>query len=102
MRHGILGSNNLNNRYLRNRVFARTERPRVCNLVRRYLSRPAEDSYHTTVDRFEMNNLGSDPKFADVKARLCVELYRWLPGQGGSEGRRSTATSAAGGQGWRA
>jgi uncharacterized sulfatase len=51
-------------------------------LVRRYITRPAEELYHTAEDAFEMTNLAHDPKYADMKARLGAELDRWLAVQG--------------------
>jgi len=79
---GTQGGGELNNPYWGTWVFVTPERPRAYNLVKRYMSRPAEELYHTSADPFEMTNLAADPKHAEVKARLSAELDRWLVAQG--------------------
>lgn len=51
-------------------------------LVKRYMSRPAEELYHTAVDRSELNNLINISEHAAIQAKLSKELDRWLTDQG--------------------
>jgi uncharacterized sulfatase len=44
--------------------------------------RPAEELYDLSRDPGETNNLADDPKLADVKSRLAVELDGWMRQQG--------------------
>jgi len=50
--------------------------------VRRYYHRPAEELYAISEDKYEWNNLASDPKFAEVKAELRGQLDAWKLAQG--------------------
>jgi uncharacterized sulfatase len=79
---GTQGNGELNNPYWGTWVFSSADHPETYRLVKRYMTRPAEELYHTTEDAFEMNNLAGDPKYADIKARLSAELNRWLAEQG--------------------
>jgi uncharacterized sulfatase len=79
---GTEGNGELNNPYWGTWVFTSADRPETYRLVQRYMTRPAEELYHTTEDAFEMKNLAGDSKFADIKARLSGELDRWLAEQG--------------------
>ncbi len=72
----------LNNPYWATWLFTASAKPETYHLVKRYMSRPAEELYHTRDDRYEMNNLADDPKFAGIKQRLSTELDRWLKSQG--------------------
>ncbi len=56
--------------------------PHTYRLVKRYMSRPAEQLYHTKADPYEMTNLANDPAQAKVKARLSAELDKWMASQG--------------------
>lgn len=81
----LMGSENkgeLNNPYWATWLFTSPNRPKTYHLVKRYLSRPAEELYHTRDDRYEMDNLAADPKFSEIKQRLSAELDRWLKTQG--------------------
>ncbi len=40
--------------------------------------RPAEELYDITADPWEINNLADSAEYADVKARLSLELDRWM------------------------
>lgn len=79
---GIQGKGELNNPYWGTWVFASADRPQAYQLVKRYMSRPAEELYHTTKDPYEMENLAANPQCAEVKAKLAAELDRWMAGQG--------------------
>lgn len=50
--------------------------------VRRYYHRPAEELYAISEDTYEWTNLAGDPKFADVKSELKVQLDAWMSAQG--------------------
>ena len=62
-------------------VFSATENPRNLMLVERFVTRPAEELYHTAQDRVEQKNLINDPAAAEVKARLSAALDRYLKDQ---------------------
>ena len=62
-------------------VFSATENPKHLRLVERFISRPAEELYHTAQDRFEMTNLAADPAHAETKARLAAALDKSLKDQ---------------------
>jgi N-sulfoglucosamine sulfohydrolase len=79
---GTQGTGELNNPYWGTWVFTAADHPKTYGLVKRYMTRPAEELYHTAEDAFEMNNLAGDSKYADIKARLSAELDRWLAAQG--------------------
>ena len=69
------------NPYLGSWVFSATENPKHLRLVERFISRPAEELYHTAQDRFEMTNLAADPAHAETKARLAAALDKSLKDQ---------------------
>jgi N-sulfoglucosamine sulfohydrolase len=79
---GIQGTGELNNVYWGTWLFNSAERPGNYRLIKRYMTRPAEELYHTTADHFEMQNLAGDAKFAEIKTRLSNELDRWMRSQG--------------------
>jgi uncharacterized sulfatase len=62
-------------------VFSATENPRNLMLVERFVTRPAEELYHTAQDRLEQKNLINDPAATEVKARLSAALDRYLKDQ---------------------
>jgi uncharacterized sulfatase len=83
---GIQGNAVLNNPYWPTWVATAWDRPETYRLVKRYMSRPPEELYHTAADPYEMRNLllgdaGTDPRTGKTKARLCAELDRWLASQ---------------------
>lgn len=81
----LMGSENkgeLNNPYWATWLFTSPVNAETYHLVKRYMSRPPEELYHTKADRYEMTNLAADPKFAEIKQRLSAELDRWLKSQG--------------------
>ncbi|HLU48393.1 MAG TPA: sulfatase [Planctomycetota bacterium] len=55
---------------------------RTHRLVKRYLSRPREELYHTAKDPFEFESLVNETAHADILAKLRGELDRWLGEQG--------------------
>ncbi|NIP94000.1 MAG: sulfatase, partial [Akkermansiaceae bacterium] len=71
---GWKGEGKLNNPYWSTWVGEAWNDPHTYKVVRRYLSRPAEELYHTAEDPYEMHNLAGDPKHAPIKAKLGVEL----------------------------
>ncbi len=56
--------------------------PRLASRVEWLFHRPAEELYDLESDAYEMKNLGDDPKFADLKARLREQLDAWMTQQG--------------------
>ena len=79
---GMQGGGGLNNPYWATWVGEAWNNPRTYQLVKRYTYRPAEELYDTGADPYELNNLASDPQFAEVKTRLGAELDRWMTAQG--------------------
>jgi len=56
--------------------------PKLAERVKWLLHRPAEELYDLAADPFDVKNLVSDPKYADVRARLARELDAWMAQQG--------------------
>jgi uncharacterized sulfatase len=54
----------------------------AAKLVERYERRPAEELYHLESDPYEMNNLASDPAYADDLSKLRDKLNAWRIRQG--------------------
>ncbi|MEZ6131352.1 MAG: sulfatase [Planctomycetaceae bacterium] len=79
---GIKGDGGLNNPYWHTWTWNAQEDPATYQLVKRYMLRPPEQFYHTTTDRYEMNNLAGDPSVQDRKQQLAAELDRWMTAQG--------------------
>ncbi len=79
---GIQGAGVLNNPYWPTWIADAWNNPDTYRLVKRYMSRPAEELYNTAIDPYEMTNLASDPKYSEVKTKLIAELDRWLAAQG--------------------
>ncbi|QDU36981.1 Choline-sulfatase [Maioricimonas rarisocia] len=79
---GMRGDGSLNNPYWSTWVRDSWENPHIYMLVKRYMSRPAEQLYLTADDPYEMTNLAGDPAHAEVQARLSAELDRWMKEQG--------------------
>ena len=50
-------------------------------LMDKFHHRPAEELYRVDKDPYELTNLAADPKFANAKKRLRVELQRWMAEQ---------------------
>ena len=79
---GSKGDGSLNNPYWSTWIFEAWNDPKAYELVKRYTRRPPEELYHTAIDPFEINNLASDPNFAEIKKRLSHELDAWMKAQG--------------------
>jgi uncharacterized sulfatase len=79
---GWSGEGQLNNPYWATWVREAWADRRTYDLVKRYLSRPSEELYHTADDPYELANLADDPACASIKARLGAELDRWMAEQG--------------------
>ena len=79
---GTQGTGALNNPYWGTWVWDATQSERTYKLVKRYTHRPAEEFYHTAVDRSEMNNLAGSTEVSAIQNRLMTELDRWLQEQG--------------------
>jgi len=63
-------------------IYGATDNPNSLRLVERFLNRPAEHLYHTSEDRFEMNNLADATEHLSVKTRLAAALDHWMREQG--------------------
>lgn len=79
---GWSGEGKLNNPYWSTWIREAWANRHTYNLVKRYMSRPAEQLYHTAKDPYEMTNLADDPATSAVKKRLSAELDRWMHTQG--------------------
>ena len=55
--------------------------PRVCELARRYMTRPAEQLYRLDADPHNLHNLADDKDHAGDKERLSAALEAWLESQ---------------------
>lgn len=75
---GINGNGSLNNSYWGTWVFQTGRNGEAEDLVLRYMNRPAEQLYNTSVDPYELVNLAGDPRYAKIKAELSSELDLWL------------------------
>ncbi len=69
------------NQYWPSWVAQASDHEDIYKLVQRYLTRPAEQLYHTKTDPFELTNLADDPRYADIKKQLSAELDRWMAQQ---------------------
>jgi len=79
---GIQKNGELNNPYWPTWVATTGDQPATYNLVKRYITRPAEELYHTADDPYEMTNLATEAKYAEIKQKLAAEMDRWLREQG--------------------
>jgi len=79
---GTKGTGLLNNPYWSTWVYKAGETKRAERLVKRYMKRPAEQLYHTAVDKFELENLAGNPEYAKIKAELSAELDHWMKAEG--------------------
>lgn len=78
---GQLGGSAAHNAYWPTWMATAWQNEATYKLVKRYMSRPAEELYHTAVDRYEMTNLADKPEHAAIKAKLSAELDRWMTEQ---------------------
>ena len=79
---GWSGDGKLNNPYWATWVREAWANRHTYNLVKRYMSRPAEQLYHTAEDPYELTNIADDPAMSAIKKRLSAELDRWMNSQG--------------------
>lgn len=79
---GIKGNGKLNNPYWGTWTWGTQQQPAIYQLVKRYMSRPAEQLYHTLEDPYELTNLADDEALAERKEALRAELLRWMKSQG--------------------
>jgi N-sulfoglucosamine sulfohydrolase len=79
---GWSGDGKLNNPYWATWVRESWNNRHTYNLVKRYMTRPAEQLYHTAEDPYEMKNLADNPAMSAIKKRLSTELDRWMHSQG--------------------
>jgi len=78
---GQLGGSAVHNAYWPTWMANSWQNEATYKLVKRYMSRPAEELYHTAQDRYEMTNLADQAEHAAIKAKLSAELDRWLAEQ---------------------
>ncbi len=78
---GWSGEGRLNNPYWATWIREAWANRHTYNLVKRYMSRPAEQLYHTAKDPYELTNLADDPAMSAIKNRLSAELDRWMHSQ---------------------
>lgn len=79
---GMNGNGRLNNPYWSTWTWASQTKPKVYDLVKRYMSRPAEQLYHTAKDPYEMENLAAGESLNARKVALAEELDKWMDAQG--------------------
>lgn len=78
---GLQGGGGLNNPYWPTWVGDAWNNPHIYRLVKRYVSRPPEELYHTNEDPFELDNLAGDARHAKAKAKLSAALDEWMKSQ---------------------
>ncbi len=88
---GWSGDGQLNNPYWATWVREAWNDQHTYDLVKRYMSRPAEQLYDTAADPYELNDRADDPTLATVKAKLSAELDRWMKAQGDPGAPEDTA-----------
>ncbi len=54
------------------------KKPNSYARIKRYMSRPPLQLYHTAEDPYEMENLAKDDGYAEVKAKLNAALEAWM------------------------
>ena len=88
---GWTGTGELNNPYWATWVREAWADQHTYDLVKRYMTRPAEELYCTANDPYELTNLADDEATAAIKARLNTELDRWMTAQGDPGVQEDTA-----------
>jgi len=88
---GWSGDGQLNNPYWATWVREAWANQHTYDLVKRYMTRPAEELYHTADDPYELTNLVADEDIAAIKAKLSAELDRWMKAQGDPGAPEDTA-----------
>lgn len=79
---GINGKGKLNNPYWATWTWASQQQPDVYNLVKRYMSRPALQFYHTAIDGYELENIADDPAQSERISAMRAQLETWMTAQG--------------------
>ena len=79
---GMNGKGKLNNPYWSTWTWASQQQPEIYNLVKRYMSRPSEELYHTATDPYEMQNLADETSLKQRKSALADQLDKWMAVQG--------------------
>jgi len=79
---GSKGKAVLNNPYWATWMAEAWANPHTYRLVKRYMSRPAEELYHAVNDPYELNNLANTRAHAKRLNTLSAELDRWMTEQG--------------------
>ncbi len=79
---GLKGNAVLNNPYWATWVRDAWAKPQIYKLVKRYQSRPSKEFYHTGQDRYEMNNLVKEEKYAEQIGEMQKELKKWMKAEG--------------------
>jgi uncharacterized sulfatase len=77
----LMGDGKHNNPYFATWLGAGPQRRDVYDLLKRYMSRPAEQLYHTISDSYELVNLAGDPEHEKMRVQLSEELDRWMATQ---------------------
>lgn len=90
---GINGNGKLNNSYWATWTWQSQQEPAVYDLVKRYMSRPEVQFYHTAADDYEMKNIASDSAHADRIATMQTQLEVWMSSQGDPGIEQDTMTS---------
>lgn len=92
---GIKNDGLLNNPYWQQWIFESGVKPKVYELVQRYMQRPALQLYHTANDPYEMKNLAGQPELATIQAELGTQLDQWMKSQGDPGALQDTVESHA-------
>jgi N-sulfoglucosamine sulfohydrolase len=74
----LMGGGALNNPYWHTWMGVDPKRAAVYEKIKRYMLRPAEQLYHTSLDPHEQVNLADDPQHVAVKNQLRRALEDWL------------------------
>ena len=79
---GMKGNAVLNNPYWSTWVRETWANPHTYRLVKRYMSRPAEELYNSVTDPYELNNLAKKSQHKARLQALSGELDHWMKEQG--------------------
>ena len=79
---GMKGNAVLNNPYWSTWVRETWANPHTYRLVKRYMSRPAEELYNSVTDPYELNNLAKKSQHKARLQALSGELDHWMKKQG--------------------
>ena len=79
---GMKGNAVLNNPYWSTWVRETWANPHTYRLVKRYMSRPAEELYNSVTDPYELNNLAKKSQHRNRLQALSGELDHWMKEQG--------------------